>query len=183
MKRVIVLMALFAILFFVPFQGHAAVITGDILFGNSWGQSFRTEHQSNVINFWSSEPTFEKADRLPDGFKVYISDDQRFMQVFREDNKGPGNDFEFTAWWNDDKPTTFKLECQELTYDFEHREVIDHHEDCFFHEGDEHGGWTEGGDCNRPPKPPCGVPEPGTLVLLGSGLLGLVGYRRGHFKK
>jgi len=44
---------------------------------------------------------------------------------------------------------------------------------------------TTGIEPNRPTTtpPPAGVPEPGTLVLLLSGLLGLVGYGRKRFKK
>ena len=100
-------------------------------------------------------------------------------------NNGPENHFDFTGGLND-YHQTFDREFTSDRYREKEKDHHNNHHQEDYQQGQSlshYGGGDDSYDCNRPPKPPCGVPEPGTLILLGSGLLGLVAAGRKKFRR
>lgn len=177
-KSVFTILCLFA---FVPMASAMTMDGSNIQEGQSWGQAFIWDYRplgANVCNLWTTGPGFEKATGLPAGWTYYQSPEpgDNFAQIFK--NTGTGPNWIWTQWWDDPKQN-IHLDWQEVKYNFTTSQVEQWWKGGLdFKVGN---GW-HGGGYGGPGDPVTPVPEPCTIFLLGSGLVGICATMRKRLK-
>ena len=154
-----------------------------------WGQQFQTDDKPNLVNLWISDTSsFLAATGLPADWIYWQSADGLWAQWYTEADYGQAN-VTATQNFGTPKATAFYLDVQEVHYNWDTGAVDAGINYALMWTGSawsmldaatEFGKYTDAvTDC-----PPPAVPEPATILLFGSGLVGLAVFgRKKLFKK
>jgi hypothetical protein len=153
-----------------------------------WSQAFRTDDEPNLVNLWISAGSSFSSAALPSGWTYWQSDDGSWAQWFTHGGYGTVN-IQGTQTFGSEKTAPFYLDVQEVHYDWTTRQVVAGYDYALYWSGtcwsllDSSTDFSNSTDAVRDCPGPA-VPEPATMLLLGSGLVGLAGFaRKKLFKK